>query len=668
VSVARDNPVSRQELLDASDATIDDAVEHADPIVLRGLLYFLTGDEAIAAIPHSSESRGVLGEVTLLSDPDHVALLRAKTAAWLKSYRDAGGGEVPIARERLRRSMELAAGSPIPDAEIEMWTEQLAIDPMARGFDWPEQPDPTKRAEFLVAVIGTGMAGLNAAVHLKRAGIPFVAIEKNGEVGGTWHENRYPGARLDTTSRSYFHSFGVDFPCPAPFSVQAHNGRYMKWVADHFELRDNIVFDTEVTSVVWNETAQMWDIRASGPDGPVGWSAHAVISAVGFLNRPNIPDLPGADSFAGLQVHTAVWPEGLDTSGKRVAVIGSGATGYQLVPELAKRVDHLTLFQREPSWCFEAPGYLSPYPPQVNWLDRNLPYMTNFLRFRSSWLFRPEATLPRVTIDPDFVDEHAVSPLNKVLREVCIAFMKRKLGDRDDLIGKMIPTSPPFSSRPVLVDSNDNIYDALLCDTVELVSTAIERITPTGIRTVDGRDHDVDIIVYATGYRANDYLWPMEVRGRGGATVGKLWAKDGARAYLGVMMPDFPNLFMLYGPNMNSFGTGLGIIEVEELATRFALHCIGGLLLGDHRTVDVTRAAYDRFNAELDAHEARRVYSDSRATSYYKNEHRRSACNCPFDIRLLWNWMRDPVTGARLDPADPDPAVQARFEADLVVG
>jgi 4-hydroxyacetophenone monooxygenase len=210
VSVARDNPVSRQELLDASDATIDDAVEHADPIVLRGLLYFLTGDEAIAAIPHSSESRGVLGEVTLLSDPDHVALLRAKTAAWLKSYRDAGGGEVPIARERLRRSMELAAGSPIPDAEIEMWTEQLAIDPMARGFDWPEQPDPTKRAEFLVAVIGTGMAGLNAAVHLKRAGIPFVAIEKNGEVGGTWPPGSTPPAA------AIFTASGSTSPAPRP--------------------------------------------------------------------------------------------------------------------------------------------------------------------------------------------------------------------------------------------------------------------------------------------------------------------------------------------------------------------------------------------------------------------------------------------------------------------
>jgi 4-hydroxyacetophenone monooxygenase len=662
--MARDNPVSRQELLGASDATIDDAVQHVDPIVLRGLLYFLTGDEEVAAVPHSTETRGVLGQVTTLSDPDHVALLRSKAAAYLKSYRDAGAGDLPLPRERLRRSLDLAAGATIPDDEIEMWIEQLAIDPMARGYEWPAQPDEAKRSDFLVAVIGAGMGGLNAAVHLKRAGIPFVAIEKNGEVGGTWHENRYPGARLDTTSRSYFHSFGVDFPCPAPFSVQAHNGRYMRWVADHFDLRGDIAFNTEVSSVVWDEGDQLWTISARGPDGPRIWRANAVISAVGFLNRPNVADFEGRDSFEGQTLHTSAWPEGLDTNGKRVAVIGSGATGYQLVPELARQVEHLTLFQREPSWCFEAPGYLAPYPPQVNWLDRNFPWLTNFLRFRSSWLFRPEATLPRVTIEPGFVDEHAVSPLNKVLRDACIAFMRRKLGDREDLIERMIPSSPPFSSRPVLVDSNDNIYDALLRDNVALVSDRIERITPTGIRTADGRDHEFDMIVFATGFKANDFLWPMEIVGRGGATCETLWAKDGARAYLGTMMPGFPNFFMIYGPNMNSFGNGLGVIETEEFATRFALHCIGGMLLEGHRSVDVTRDGFDRFNTALDAQEKLRVYADPRATSYYQNAFRRSACNCPFDIRVLWKWMRDPADGSC---ADPDDQVRARFGADLVV-
>jgi 4-hydroxyacetophenone monooxygenase len=285
--------LGRRELIEASDAVIDDAVEHVDPIVLRGLLYLLTGDEQVAALPHSLMSMGLLGNASVISDPRHVGLLRAKAAAFLKSYRDAGAGDYPLARERLHRSLELAAGEAIAEAELEMWVEQLAIDPMARGFAWPASPAPERREEFHVAVIGGGMGGLNAAVHLKQAGIPFTLIEKNSGVGGTWHENRYPGARLDTTSRSYFHTFGVDFPCPAPYSIQAHNNRYMNWVADEFDLHDDIVFDIEVDSMAWDEAAQVWEISASGPDGARTWRANAVISAVGFLNRPTFPIFRG---------------------------------------------------------------------------------------------------------------------------------------------------------------------------------------------------------------------------------------------------------------------------------------------------------------------------------------------------------------------------------------
>ncbi len=654
----------RPELLAATDAIIDDAVEHVEPIVLRGLLYLLIGDEAVAAVPHASETRGVLGTVTTLTDPDHVAFLRAKAAAFLKAYRDAGAGDWPLVRERLHRGLELAAGGTIADDEISMWIEQAGFDPAPRGYDGPPLPEGLAESGFQVAVIGTGMGGLNAAVQLKQAGIPFVCLEKNADVGGTWHENRYPGVRLDTTSRSYFHSFAADFPCPGPYSVGAHNARYLNWVADEYALRDDIRFGTEVQSVTWDEGAGLWEIRARTPEGPKSWRVAAVISAVGFLSRPNIPEVEGLDSFEGVALHTARWSADLDLADKRVAVIGSGATGYQMIPELAKQAGHLTLFQREPSWCFEAPGYLAPYAPQVNWLDRNLPYLTNLLRFRSSWLFRPDATLPRVTIDPGFDDPHAVSELNKVIRDGCLAFMRRKFGDRDDLIAQMTPASPPFSSRPVLVDSQDNIYDALLRDNVDLVSDRIERITPNGLRTADGREHEVDVIVFATGYRANDFLWPMELRGRGGASCEALWEKDGARAYLGTMLPDFPNFFIVYGPNMNSFGNGLGVIETEELATRFAVNCIGGMLAQGGRTVDVGHEAFARFNEALDREEAKRVYADARATSYYKNEHRRSACNCPFDVRLLWHWMRDPVEGSHADPAAP---VRAHFGADLIV-
>ena len=658
--------MARQELLAATDEEIDAAIGFADPIVLRGLLYQLTGDESIAAIPNVTAMMGIFGEVPTITDPEHIALLRGRAAELLKAYRDDGAGDFPFGPEsRLRRAMELASGGSFADREYAMWREQLALDPMARGLQWPEEPSAAQRENFLVAVIGAGLGGFNAAIHLKQAGIPFVVIEKNGEVGGTWHENRYPGARLDTLSRIYFHIFGIDYQCKSPFSPAQDNEAYFHWMADRFALRDDIAFDTEVKSAVWDEAAGLWEISAIGPDGPKSWRANAVISAVGFLNRPNIPDFPGADSFEGPIVHTSRWPQDLDVTGKRVAVIGSGATGYQTTPVLAKQASHLTFFQRTPSWCFEVPGYLAPYPPQVNWLDRNFPWLINFIRFQQSWMLKPDSSMALVDIDPEHDDPLTVSPTNKAVREGCLDFMRRSFADRPDLLEKMVPAAPPMTSRPVLVDAVDNVYAALKRDNVDLVTERIAAITPEGLRTEDGLDHPADVIVCATGFKANEFLWPIEVRGRDGQDLGALWAKDGARAYIGTMLPGFPNFFMIYGPNMNPFSNGLGLVESEEIVTRFALKCIAALILGQGRTVDVSRRAFDRYNAELDRMEKTKVYSDARVTSYYQNRHGRSAVNCPFDIRTLWHWLRDPAVEP--EDAGEDPVVKPWLGGDLLV-
>lgn len=636
---------ARPELLDATDDTIDDAVCYADPMVLRGLLYQLTGDETIAATTVAPVVFGFL-EMQSLTDPSDVALLQSKAAEFLKSYRDHGAGELSVGpADRLHRSLNLAAGLEIPDSELELWLEQLALDPWARGLGWQQKPSPERLNDFSVAVIGAGMGGLNAAVLLKQAGVPCVVIEKNSGVGGTWYENRYPGARVDSPSRCYTHIYGVDFEYPNPFCEQSENERYFNWVTDSFGIRENIEFDTEVKSVVWDDAAGLWEIKAVGPDGPREWHANAVISAVGFLSRPNLPDIEGMDEFAGPAFHTARWPADLNLAGKRVAVVGTGCTGYQTAPEIAKMAGHTYVFQRTPSWCYDVPGYLDPFPPQVNWLDRNLPYHTNFMRFRTGWLYGPESLRKVFEVDPDFEDPHARSALNKRIRDQRVEFMQRKFAEHPDLFEKMLPVAPPMSSRPVLVDADYNIYDALLRDDVTLVSDGIERITPGGVEARDGHEYPADVIVFATGFKANDYLWPMEIRGRDGQQLEQLWAKDGARAYLGTMLPGFPNFFMVYGPNTNPTG-GLNVVDLEEIVTRFALECIRGLVEQDKRAVDVTVDAYWRYNDELDRWEALKTYKDPRVNNYYQNAHGRSAVNCPIDGRKMWGWLRSP-TGPR---------------------
>jgi 4-hydroxyacetophenone monooxygenase len=631
-------------LLQASDQEIEESLEYAEPLVLRGLLYQLTGDEELVALElMTSPVMMMTSPSVALANPDDVAMVRRKAADFLKAYRDRGAGPIEIGpRERLPRSLALVTGEELPDDDVELWLEELAIDPWARGIDWEGQPPAERLKGFSVLVIGAGMGGLNAAVLLKRAGVEVTVLEKNSGVGGTWWENRYPGARIDVPSRSYTHLFGVDFDYPNPFCPWTENQRYFEWVANEFGVRDHIVFDTEVTSVVWDEDAAEWEVTAEGPEGSCALRANAVFSAIGFLNRPNLPEIEGMDEFEGASFHTSRWPQELEHAGKRLAVIGTGCSGYQTVPEIALDAEHVYVFQRTPQWLFPVPGYRTPFPPQVTWLDRNLPFHTNFMRFRTTWgAGGHRASAAVLNIDPSWQDEDTRSAANKLTRDGCIAFLQSKLADRPDLLERMIPRHPPMSARPVVVDADYNVADALRRENVTLVSEGIRRITPKGIETEDGCEHEVDVIVYATGFKADKYLWPMEVRGRGGLRIEELWAKDGPRAYKGTMLPGFPNLFLVYGPNTNPYN-GSQVVNTEEVVIRFALACIKQLILEGNRTVDVTTDAYWRYNALVDEWEARKIYSDRRGQNYFKNAQGRSPVNLGIPGNQFWCLLRHP--------------------------
>lgn len=626
---------SRPELLSADDAVIDDAIAHADPMVLRGLLYQLTGDPEVAATGAITVQAGYADVVSPATEAD-VALLRRKGAAFLKGYRDSGAGRIDIGpRDRLAISLGLMLGQPVEGESLQHHLEELAIDPAARSLRWREKPDPARLKDFTVTVIGAGMGGLNAALQLRQAGFPFTVLEKNTGVGGTWWENRYPGARVDTVSRSYTHIFGVDFPYPNPYCDWRENAKYFDWVADTFDLRRHIQFETEVKALTWDEGAGEWQIDIDGPGGARTIRSRAVITAVGFLSRPNIPKIPGADEFAGPSWHTARWPDGVDLKGKRVAVVGTGATGYQMIPELALEAAHVTVFQRTPQWLSPVPGYRSPFPPQVNWLDRNLPFHTNFMRARTCTLDR----LAHVAhIDPDFKDPHACSPLNKRARDVSVAFLERKLGD-PALVAAMTPRHPVWSARAIVVDTEYCVLDALLRDNVTLVTNGIARIAPLGVVDTDGTLHEADVIVYATGFHATEYLYPMAITGRGGQTLGNLWAKDGARAYLGCMMPGFPNLWSIYGPNTNG---ALNVASFHEKVALYALQCMETLVLGNGGAMEVRPDAFWRYNRLVDERNLTKAWSDPRAHNYYWTEHGRSATMNPFYSAEMSGFLRKP--------------------------
>lgn len=650
----------RSELLSATDAQIDDALQHASPMVLRGLLYQLTGDESVIEMKPGAAAKFVVGSE--LADPADEKLIRQKAADFLKQYRDSGAGDIDIGpKERLRQSLSLTAGQEVPEHDLPIWAQETALDRWARGVNWRGGTAPDAVKDFKVAVIGTGISGLNTAVQLKRAGIPFVVFEKNPEVGGSWYENRYPGARVDTPSRGYTHLFSYDYPFPWGYSPRDENLKYFKWVADNFQIRDNIRLNTEVLSMTWEDDAKLWTLEATGPNGTETSQFNAVITCVGFLSRPQMPEIEGLDTFNGVACHSAAWPEGLDITGKRVAIVGSGASGYQTAPVIAKAAEQTYLFQRSANWLYEDLSYLKKLPEQTLWLDRNFPFHANFVRFRTAALVAPSGSKGALHRDPNFKDPDAVSPINKMLRDACVAFIERKLAPRPELIPKMIPTFPPMASRPIRVDTNDSVLDALARGDITLVDNNIQKITPTGIEAA-GEHYDVDVIVFATGFRANEYLWPMSVRGRNGVRIEQMWEKDGPRAYLGAMVPEFPNLFMCYGPNSNNFG-GFTVVDLLELTAQFALRAIAGLIENGQRSVEVTDDAYWRFAAIVDESEKDMVYLDPRANSYYQNGGR-SAVNGPVDIRRMWRWLNNP---AGTPPEGTDPALQPNFGNDLKV-
>ena len=663
----------RHELLAASDEQIAEAVRFANPMVLRGVLYQLTGDEELAEM--KLERRMYRGrEGNVLADPADVDRIREKAKNFLIKYRDSGAGPIDLGpMERLPKSMGMAVSSEIPDDEVELWIEETGLNPWARSLQWRREPPADRLANFSVAVLGTGLGGLNAAVQLKRAGIPFTVFEKNHGVGGTWYENRYPGCRVDTPSHAYNHLYGASYELEYPFCPQPLNEKYFNWVTDEFGVRDSIEFETEVKSLTWDETDNVWIVVTEHKGEQRERRVNAVISSVGMLAHPNIPNFPGKDDFKGQAFHTARWPEGVDYKGKRVAVIGSGCTGYQLFPELAKDTSHIALFQIEPSWVFDVPNYLEPFPDQTLWMKRNFPYLVNFVRLNTSWDFRPDASIQSSFIDPDYnEDPDAVSEYNKRIRDERIAFMKSKFGDRTDLLEGMLPSAPPGSSRPVLVDRRYSIYDVLMRDDAELVTSRIKRWTEKGIETEDGKEHEFDIIVMATGFRADDFLLPMPVTGRNGVTLADVWAKDGPRAYIGVMVPGFPNFFMIYGPNTNP-SSGLNLAAHHEMTGLFALKCIEELILSDKSTVEVKEEAYWRFNEELDKDQKYKIYLDPRAQTYYVNNTgsvRRSATNAAIDARVVFHWLREPAGNPRKLRPELEAKAQVispNFGKDLIV-
>lgn len=439
-----------------------------------------------------------------------------------------------------------------------------------------------------IVIVGTGFAGICMAIRLKKAGIrDFLLLEQADEVGGTWRDNRYPGAACDVESHLYSFSFEPHSDWTHRFAPADEILGYLIRCVDKYGLREHIRFGAAVVSARFDEASGRWVVQTS--DGTV-LRARVLVSACGGLSRPACPEIDGLSAFRGRVFHSARWDHSLSLEGKRIAVVGTGASAIQIVPAIAPRVSHLAVYQRTPPWILPRPD--REIGPRARGLFRRFPIVQRWIRW--TIYLRREALALGFVVAPWL--------LKKVAEPVGRRHMERNVLDRA-FRAKMLPTYPMGCKRILLAS---DYYEAVQRDNVEVVTDAIRRIVPDGIVTEDGAERPADAIVLATGFRASDPRPPFELRGRDGLFLEDVW-RDGAHAYLGTTVAGFPNFFILVGPN-----TGLGhssmILMIESQAA-YVLDAVRTMRARGVKSVEVRAAAQARYNERLQARLGKTVWA-----------------------------------------------------------
>ncbi|MCW2528463.1 MAG: hapE [Pseudonocardiales bacterium] len=628
-------------LVDATDDQLALALRDAELPSLMPALAYLTGDHALVGDdirPPTSGASVVLaaqGGLTLFQQD----MARERALAALICFRDSGAIEAspPTGLADQQRLLAYMTG-PVDDRYLPMLGFELGLPTDVDSPDWNLATLGAGRP-FRVAVIGAGMSGLAVAYRLLQAGIDFEIFERNSDVGGVWMENRYPGCRLDTSNFCYSYSFRQRDDWPHQYSMGSEIRDYFKQASRSLGVREHIRFRTEVRSAIYDDSRAEWSVTTRTADGSQRTvQVHAVISAVGQLNHPSFPDIAGIDRFAGESFHSARWDESIDLTGRRVGVVGSGASAYQLVPSIADRVGTMTLFQRTPPWTVPTPNYHAELPDGLAWLFRNVPYYHRWFRFYQFWT-SVEGRRDFATVDRDWPGTGPISANNDQLRQTLTKHLLAEYEGRPDLQERMIPRFPPYGKR--MLRDNGAWARTLKQPNVSLVTDHIDQVTADGVLTVAGDRHELDVLVYCTGFRAYDFLAGIDVRGRGGIDLHAQWGSE-PTAYLGITVPNFPNLFCLFGPNTNLVVNG-STVMFSECAVHYVMEALRLLLERGDRAMDLRAAVLDEYQAVVDDANRHMAWGVPGVDNWYKSPSGRVSQNWPLSTLEYWERSRKPA-------------------------
>lgn len=608
----------------------------ADAGVLVAVLAQLTGDPSVADrfaarisfVPDPPEQAGV-------TDPHTAEALADAVIAALVAPRRGDGVPADDA-ELFGRIAPLALGSEVGPEYVELLLEQ-------GGFHPPQPVLPRTAAlpeDFKVVIIGAGIAGMAAALECASAGIDFEIIDRNDEVGGTWYTAVYPGIGVDTPSAYYSLSRDINGDWSSYYPQGGEYQAYLESVADKNNLRERARFSTEVEALSWDDERNQWRIQALGPGGSREVSyANVVIPAAGYLNRPRWPELEDMDAFAGISVHSAQWDPALDLTGMKVAVIGAGCTAVQIVDACVDQVEHLTVFQRQPHWVAPRRRPTDDVPEHRRWLNTHVPYYANWNRLKSFW-GTADNNYPVILRDADWAAHHlSISPANDVLLRICLEYIDRVFGAGSELAEKVTPDFAPYGKR--IIRDPGGYYAALARPHVDVEAAEPARVNEKGIVTQDGRQIDLDVIVYATGYHL-DFLATVDIRGREGLRLSEVWG-DSPSAYRGGTVPGFPNLFISSAPNYAP-GHGAGHNFGVEVMVHYVMECFQLMALRNAKTIEVTQQAFTGYVREIDEAMAGTVWCHTpTAHTYYRSPGGRIITAFPFRLIDVWQSHRAPA-------------------------
>ena len=618
-----------------SDETLREALAVANVPTLLMVLVQITGDMKWLEDPFApTRPRGLSDNDTAGLSPEVQQQVRNASfdaiSGWLRDGRCA----IPEVSEDLAvRMLSSSMGDSIPADYGPLLCSELSpqsVDPREVAATFSEAA-----SDYSVVIVGAGASGIAAALVLKSAGFDVTVLEKNAGVGGVWSENHYPNVGVDTPSHLYSFLW-ARYDWSRYFAEGSEVLRYFEHIARDFGVEEDIQFETSVLSTVYDPATCRWTTTAKRADGSTfTLESNFVVSAVGAFNPPKYPHIEGADRFAGQSFHTATFPD-VDLTGKRVAVIGNGATAMQLVPAIAPDVEHLVVLQRQPQWAAPFEKFQQPVPEALRALFEAVPLYDLWYRIRLSWLYM-DRMYDALQRDPEWPHpERSMNLTNDRHRKFFTKYIRSELEGNEELIAQLTPTYPPFGKR-ILLDNG--WYRTMLRDNVTLVSSGVARMDENAVYTTDGQRHEVDVVIYATGFHADRFLSTFEVIGADGASLADAWDGDDARAYLGTVVPGLPNFMCLYGPNA-AIGHGGSLITIAQFQIDYCVDLLRQVVERGDAAFEIRREVHDAYNETVDSMHDNMVWTHPGMSTYYRNSKGRVVVVNPWRVLDYYRMTR----------------------------